>query len=106
MRKQSNSANIQRKTSKELRQEAQNIQIVVTSSDQAADDQNHSEVQQPRVRILKNTTKNLAFAPDEDKIEYSIGDGLFAEVRILVALLSIKFHLLALYSVAEGRWRV
>ena len=60
-----------KKSNKELRQEAQSIQIVVTS-----DNEEEPEIQE--IKVLKNTSKNLAF--DDDKIEYSVGDDLFAEV--------------------------
>ena len=60
-----------KKSSKELRQEAQGIQIIVTP-----DTENQEEIV-PEVRVLHNTSKNLAF---EDADEYIMGHDVFTEV--------------------------
>ena len=52
-----------------MRHEAQQIEIIVTSSE------NNEEVI-PQIRVLHNTSKNLAF--DED--EYIVGNDVFSEV--------------------------
>ena len=53
-----------------MRHEAQQIEIIVTSSE------NNEEEVIPQIRVLHNTSKNLAF--DED--EYIVGNDVFSEV--------------------------
>ena len=72
-----------RKSGKELRQEAQNIQIVVTNSEpNEALDEDHS------VTVLKprKSSKNLAF---DDTVQYSVEGDLFTEVNNLEYFCSI-----------------
>ena len=65
-----------KKSNKELRQEAQNIQIVVTSDNIEAE----KECDNQKVTVIKNTTKNLAF---EEKVEYSTAGDVFNQVRYI-----------------------
>ena len=64
-----------KKSSKELRHEAQQIEIIVTQDND--DDQNAQEVI-PEIRVLHNTSKNLAF---DDADEYIVGNDVFSEVH-------------------------
>ena len=63
-----------KKSSKELRHEAQQIEIIVTQDN---DDRNAQEVI-PEIRVLHNTSKNLAF---DDADEYIVGNDVFSEVH-------------------------
>ena len=79
-----------KKSNKELRQEAQNIQIVVTCDNNTnCDDENSVEPEIPNVKVLKNTCKNLAF---EDKIEYSVEGDVFNQVIFLIFLVTSEKH--------------
>ena len=73
-----------KKSNKELRQEAQNIQIVVT-----CDNNTNCDDEIPNVKVLKNTCKNLAF---EDKIEYSVEGDVFNQVIFLIFLVTSEKH--------------
>lgn len=64
-----------KKSSKELRHEAQQIEIIVTQDND--DEQNAQEVI-PEIRVLHNTSKNLAF---DDADEYIVGNDVFSEVH-------------------------
>ena len=63
-----------KKSSKELRHEAQQIEIIVTQDN---DDRNAQEVI-PEIRVLHTTSKNLAF---DDADEYIVGNDVFSEVH-------------------------
>ena len=78
-----------KKNSKDLRKEAQNIQIVVTSDheiEEANNDGNNEPV--PEIKVVKKkTSKSLAF---DDKIEYSVEGDVFHQV------MTIKYFLATL----------
>ena len=61
-----------KKSSKELRHEAQQIEIIVTQ------DTEENEEIIPEIRVLHNTSKNLAF--DDGPNEYIMGNDVFTEV--------------------------
>ena len=68
-----------KKDSKDLKKQAKNIQIVVTSDNEVEEDSNE-EV--PEIKVVKKkTSKCLAFDDKIDKVEYSVDGDAFHQVK-------------------------